>query len=366
MGFKCGIIGLPNVGKSTLFNALTETMKAEAANYPFATINPNIGRVAVPDKRLDKIGEIGKSEKIIPAYMDFVDIAGLVKGASKGEGLGNKFLAHIREVDAIAHVVRCFKDDNIAHVSSIINPINDIETVTTELQLADIEILQSKQASLEKKSKQGNREIKHQLSLIEQMLENLNQEYQFKKNQFNADDLEFFNSLNLISLKPILYICNVDEKSIIHGNSLSKLVQEKAKKNNYDSIIVSASIESQFVELENDSDRIQLLKELGINETTLKKVITSGYNLLDLINYFTCGPKESKAWTIKKNTLAPQAAGKIHSDFEKGFIRAETISYNDFIEFKGESACREAGKLRQEGKDYKVKDGDVINFLFNV
>ena len=366
MGFKCGIIGLPNVGKSTLFNALTEAMKAEAANYPFATINPNIGRVAVPDKRLDKIGEIGKSEKIIPAYMDFVDIAGLVKGASKGEGLGNKFLAHIREVDAIAHVVRCFKDDNIAHVSSIINPINDIETVTTELQLADIEILQSKQASLEKKSKQGNREIKHQLSLIEQMLENLNQEYQFKKNQFNADDLEFFNSLNLISLKPILYICNVDEKSIIHGNSLSKLVQEKAKKNNYDSIIVSASIESQFVELENDSDRIQLLKELGINETTLKKVITAGYSLLDLINYFTCVPKETKSWTIKKNTLAPQAAGKIHSDFKKGFIRAETISYNDFIEFKGESACREAGKLRQEGKDYKVKDGDVINFLFNV
>ena len=366
MGFKCGIIGLPNVGKSTLFNALTEAMKAEAANYPFATINPNIGRVAVPDKRLDKIGEIGKSEKIIPAYMDFVDIAGLVKGASKGEGLGNKFLAHIREVDAIAHVVRCFKDDNIAHVSSIINPINDIETVTTELQLADIEILQSKQASLEKKSKQGNREIKHQLSLIEQMLENLNQEYQFKKNQFNADDLEFFNSLNLISLKPILYICNVDEKSIIHGNSLSKLVQEKAKKNNYDSIIVSASIESQFVELENDSDRIQLLKELGINETTLNKVITAGYSLLDLINYFTCVPKETKSWTIKKNTLAPQAAGKIHSDFEKGFIRAETISYNDFIEFKGESACREAGKLRQEGKDYKVKDGDVINFLFNV
>ena len=366
MGFKCGIIGLPNVGKSTLFNALTEAMKAEAANYPFATINPNIGRVAVPDKRLDKIGEIGKSEKIIPAYMDFVDIAGLVKGASKGEGLGNKFLAHIREVDAIAHVVRCFKDDNIAHVSSIINPINDIETVTTELQLADIEILQSKQASLEKKSKQGNREIKHQLSLIEQMLENLNQEYQFKKNQFNADDLEFFNSLNLISLKPILYICNVDEKSIIHGNSLSKLVQEKAKKNNYDSIIVSASIESQFVELENDSDRIQLLKELGINETTLNKVITAGYSLLDLINYFTCVPKETKSWTILKNTLAPQAAGKIHSDFEKGFIRAETISYNDFIEFKGESACREAGKLRQEGKDYKVKDGDVINFLFNV
>ena len=366
MGFKCGIIGLPNVGKSTLFNALTGSMNAEAANYPFATINPNIGRVAVPDERVNKIGEIIKSEKIIPAYMDFVDIAGLVKGASKGEGLGNKFLAHIREVDAIAHVVRCFKDDNIIHVSSNINPINDIETIKNELQLADIEILQSKQASLEKKSKQGNKNIKHNLFLVEQIIENLSLEYLFKKNQFNVDELEFINSLNLISLKPILYICNVDEKSIIHGNNLSKLVQEKAKKNNHICVIVSASIESQFVKLKDDSDRILLLKELGINDTTLKKVITAGYELLDLINYFTCKPKETKSWTIKKNTLAPQAAGKIHSDFEKGFIRAETISYNDFIKFKGESACKEAGKLRQEGKDYKVKDGDVINFLFNV
>ena len=365
MGFKCGIIGLPNVGKSTLFNALTESMNAEAANYPFATINPNIGRVAVPDKRLDKIGEIGKSEKIIPAYMDFVDIAGLVKGASNGEGLGNKFLAHIREVDAIAHVVRCFKDDNITHVSSTINPINDIETVTTELQLADIEILQSKQASLEKKSKQGNRDIKHNLFLIEQMLKNLSLEYQFEKNQFKADDLAFLNSLNLISLKPFLYICNVDEKSIIHGNSLSKLVQEKAKKNNHDSVIISALIESQFIELENDNDRIELLKELGINDTTLKKVIIAGYNLLDLINFFTCVPKETRSWTIKKNTLAPQAAGKIHSDFEKGFIRAETLSYEDFVFYKGYPEAKNYGKLRLEGKDYIVQDGDVLLFRFN-
>ena len=366
MGFKCGIIGLPNVGKSTLFNALTESKNAEAANYPFATIKPNIGRVAIPDERLDKIAGIGKSKKIIPAYMDFVDIAGLVKGASKGEGLGNKFLANIREVDAIAHVVRCFKNDNITHVSSILDPINDIETNTTELQLADIEILQNKKIALEKKSNQENKERKHQLSIIKLILESLSHEYKFKKNQFNAGDLEFLNSLNLISLKPILYICNVDEKSVTHGNNLSKLVQEKAKKTNHNSVIVSALTESQFAELKNDSDRIHLLKEIGIDDTTLKKVITAGYNLLDLINYFTCGPKETKSWTIKKNTLAPQAAGKIHSDFEKGFIRAETISYNDFIKFNGESACREAGKLRQEGKNYKVKDGDVINFLFNV
>ena len=242
----------------------------------------------------------------------------------------------------------------------------NIETIATELQLADIEILQNKQASLKKKSKQDNKEIRNHLSLIEQMLENLSQEYQFNKNQFNTNDLKFLNSLNLISLKPFFYICNVDEKSIIQGNSLSKLVQEKAIKNNHDSVIVSALIESQFAELENDDDRIELLKELEITDTTLKKVITAGYNLLDLINFFTCIPKETKSWTIKKNTLAPQAAGKIHSDFENGFIRAETISYNDFIKLNGESACREAGKLRQEGKDYKVKDGDVINFLFNV
>jgi len=365
MGFKCGIIGLPNVGKSTLFNALTESNKAEAANYPFATIEPNVGRVAVPDERLEILGKIGKSEKIIASYMDFVDIAGLVKGASKGEGLGNKFLGHIREVDAIAHVVRCFNDENITHVSNIIDPLNDIETINTEILLADIETLESKKNSLEKKSKQGDKEILNQISIIEKIINNLSV-FNSLENEFLEEDNEFIKTLNLITIKPMLYICNVDEESAQNGNKLSKKVSEYANKNKHNSVVVSASIESQIAELENNEEKLEMIKEMGFSETTLTKVIKSGYNLLDLINYFTCGPKETRSWTINKNTFAPQAAGKIHTDFEKGFIRAETIAYNDFIEFNGESGCREAGKLRQEGKDYIVKDGDVMHFLFNV
>ena len=366
MGFKCGIIGLPNVGKSTLFNALTESSKAEAANYPFATIEPNVGRVAVPDQRLEVLGKIGKSEKIIPSYMDFVDIAGLVQGASKGEGLGNKFLGHIREVDAIAHVVRCFKDDNITHVSNNINPLSDIETINTELQLSDIETLEVKKNSLEKKSKQGDKIIKNQISIIEKLLANLSDLNVLQNNQYSEEDNQFINTLNLITIKPMLYICNVDENSVQKGNELSKKVDEYAIKYNHNSVIISASIESQIAELENKEEKIEMIKEMGLNDTTLTKVIKSGYDLLDLINYFTCGPKETRSWTINKNTLAPQAAGKIHTDFEKGFIRAETIAYQDFIEFNGEAGSREAGKLRQEGKDYIVKDGDVMHFLFNV
>jgi hypothetical protein len=366
MGFKCGIIGLPNVGKSTLFNALTESNKAEAANYPFATIEPNVGRVAVPDQRLEVLGKIGKSEKIIPSYMDFVDIAGLVQGASKGEGLGNKFLGHIREVDAIAHVVRCFKDDNITHVSNNINPLSDIETINTELQLSDIETLEIKKNSLEKKSKQGDKIIKNQISIIEKLLANLSDLNVLQNNQYSEEDNQFINTLNLITIKPMLYICNVDENSVQKGNELSKKVDEYAIKYNHNSVIISASIESQIAELENKEEKIEMIKEMGLNDTTLTKVIKSGYDLLDLINYFTCGPKETRSWTINKNTLAPQAAGKIHTDFEKGFIRAETIAYQDFIEFNGEAGSREAGKLRQEGKDYIVKDGDVMHFLFNV
>ena len=366
MGFKCGIIGLPNVGKSTLFNALTESNKAEAANYPFATIEPNVGRVAVPDERLDILGTIGKSEKIIPSYMDFVDIAGLVKGASQGEGLGNKFLGHIREVDAIAHVVRCFKDENITHVSDSIDPLNDIETINTELQLADIETLETKKSSLEKKSKQGDKEILHQIKIIENIIENLNDLSFLQNNEFTQEDNEFIKTLNIIAIKPMLYICNVDEDSVQNGNEMSQKVSDYANEKNHNAVVVSASIESQIAELENNDEKLEMIKEMGLSETTLSKVIKSGYNLLNLINYFTCGPKETRSWTIDKNTLAPQAAGKIHTDFEKGFIRAETIAYEDFVKFNGESGSRDAGKLRQEGKDYTVENGDVMHFLFNV
>jgi len=298
--------------------------------------------------------------------MDFVDIAGLVKGASQGEGLGNKFLEHIREVDAIAHVVRCFNDENITHVSNTINPLNDIETINTELQLADIETLETKKNSLEKKSKQGDKEILNQISIIEKIIENLNDLSSLQKNDFTEEENEFVKSLNIIAIKPMLYICNVDEDSVQNGNEMSKKVSDYANTKNHNAVIVSASIESQIAELENNEEKLEMIKEMGLSETTLSKVIKSGYNLLNLINYFTCGPKETRSWTIEKNTLAPQAAGKIHTDFEKGFIRAETIGYNDFVEFNGESGSRDAGKLRQEGKDYTVKNGDVMHFLFNV
>ena len=366
MGFKCGIVGLPNVGKSTLFNALTQSNKAEAANYPFATIEPNIGRVAVPDDRLDKLAIIGKSEKIIPSFMDFVDIAGLVKGASQGEGLGNKFLGHVREVDAITHVVRCFEDTNITHVSSKIDPLDDIETINLELQLADLESLNNKKTSLEKKLKANDKEAKHQFDIINKILQMLDANSILKIDEFNSNEIDFVNSLNLISLKPTMYICNVDEESIHTGNELSKKVIEFAKKNNHSVVLISASIEAQIAELDNEEEKLEFLKELNLDQTTLNKVIKSGYELLDLINYFTCGPKETRSWTIKKETLAPQAAGKIHTDFEKGFIRAETVSYDDYIENNGDAGSRDSGKLRQEGKDYIVKDGDVMNFLFNV
>ncbi len=366
MGFKCGIVGLPNVGKSTLFNALTQSNKAEAANYPFATIEPNVGRVAVPDERLQILASIGNSEKIIPSFIDFVDIAGLVKGASKGEGLGNKFLSHVREVDAIAHVVRCFEDTNITHVSSKIDPIDDIDTINLELQLADLESLNNKKINIEKKLKANDKEAKIQFNIIEKLLEFIENGKLVNINEFRDIEVEFINSLNLITLKPTMFVCNVDEKSIHKGNNLSNKVMEISKKNKHSVVLVSASIEAQIAELENADEKKEFLKELNLDQTTLNKVIKSGYNLLNLINYFTCGPKETRSWTIQKNTIAPKAAGKIHTDFEKGFIRAETVSYNDYVENKGDAGSREAGKLRQEGKDYIVKDGDVMNFLFNV
>ena len=366
MGFKCGIIGLPNVGKSTIFNALTESNKAEAANYPFATIEPNVGRVAVPDERINILSHISKSKKTIPTFIDFVDIAGLVKGASKGEGLGNKFLSHIREVDAIAHVVRCFENNNISHVSPLIDPKNDIETIATELILADLEVLQNKIISLDKKAKSGDKNIKKQLIVLKTLIEILNENKKININEFNEEDAFFIRSLNLISNKPLLYICNVDENSISNGNKFSKCVEEIAINEKNKIVIVSAVIESQISEFESKEEKLLILEDLGLKETTLNKVIKAGYNLLNLITFFTSGPKETRAWTVIKNTKASKAAGKIHSDFEKGFIRAETISYNDFIELKGESACRELGKLRQEGKDYIVKDGEIFHFLFKV
>ena len=366
MGFKCGIVGLPNVGKSTLFNALTESNKAETANYPFATIEPNIARVPVPDKRLKKLSEISASKKTMHTYMDFVDIAGLVKGASNGEGLGNKFLAHIREMDAIAHVVRCFEDSNITHVSTTINPIEDIETIETELKLADIETLQNKFNNLQIKAKSGNKEIKIQLSLVSDLLERLNNYQSLNFKDWSKEQLQLINDLNLITNKPMLYVCNIDEKSVLNGNNFSHLVQEKSKNRGNQLVLVSAAIESQIAQFDSEKDKLELLNELQLKETTLKKVINSGYNLLNLITFFSSKPKETRAWTVTKNTKASKAAGKIHSDFEKGFIRAETISYDDFVHFKGEVGCREAGKLRQEGKDYIVQDGDIFNFLFNV
>ncbi len=366
MGFKCGIIGLPNVGKSTLFNALTESNKAEVANYPFATIEPNIGKVAIPDERLKILSKICRSKKTIPSYIDFVDIAGLVKGASVGEGLGNKFLAHIREVDAIIHVVRCFENENITHLSSSINPIDDIETVVTELKLADLEILENRLNNLKKKVNNDDKQLIKQLEIIAIIIERINNNKTISLTKWSTEQCKYIYSLNLITTKPMLYVCNVDESSIAKGNTFSEKVHKRAIKENNQSIIVSAEIESQIAELKNEKDKIELLKDLNLNETTLKKVIYAGYNLLNLITFFTCRPKETQAWTITINSTAPEAANKIHTDFKKGFIRAETIAYDDFVNLNGEVGCREAGKLRQEGKNYLVKDGDVFNFLFNV
>ena len=366
MGFKCGIVGLPNIGKSTLFNALTESNKAEAANYPFATINPNIGRVPVVDERLKKLSEINSSIKSIPAYMDFIDIAGLVKGASKGEGLGNKFLSHIREVDAIAHVVRCFKNENISHVSSLINPIKDIDIVDTELRLADLQTLQKKYFILEKKIKGGDKDIKIQLNLIVSLIDRINNNQPLILTEWSSIQLNIINNLNLITAKPVLYVCNVDENSILRGNDFTREVEKKSKKQNIKVIIISAAIESQIAQLDKKNEKIELLNDLKLKETSLIRFIKYGYNLLNLITFFTSGPKETRAWTVKKNTKAPDAANNIHTDFKKGFIRAETISYHDYINYGSEVLCKEKGKMRQEGKEYIVRDGDIINFLFNV
>jgi len=363
MGFKCGIVGMPNVGKSTLFNALTQTAAAQAANYPFCTIEPNLGEVAVPDPRLDALAKIANSAEIIPTRLTFVDIAGLVRGASKGEGLGNQFLAHIREVDAIAHVVRCFEDSDITHVEGKIDPIADTATVETELMLADLESLEKRIDPLQKKAKGGDKESIIALDLMKRAIALLAAGKPARLVSRKDEEEHAFRMLGLITAKPVLYVCNVDEASAATGNVFSKKIEEKAKAEGALSVVISAKIESEIAMLPI-GDREEYLKAVGLSEPGLDRLIRTGYELLHLITFFTAGPKEARAWTIERGTRAPQAAGVIHSDFEKGFIRAETIAYSDYVALKGEVGAREAGKLRLEGKDYVVADGDVLHFRF--
>ena len=365
MGFKCGIVGLPNVGKSTLFNALTETSSAEAANYPFCTIEPNSGIVSVPDKRLNLLSNLAKSQKTIPAQMQFVDIAGLVSGASKGEGLGNKFLAHIREVDAIIHVVRCFENTDITHVDNSINPLRDTETIDTELMLADLESLERQTQNLSKKAKSNDIDAKNDIALMKKLSEFLSDGIPLRLAVLSDEEMTRIKTFNLLTSKPVLYACNVNEDDASNGNNFTKNIFDKAKTEKCDAIIISGSIESEIAMLE-ETEKKEFLKDLNLKESGLNRLIRTGFSLLDLITFFTVGPKETRAWTIKNNSSAPEAAGIIHTDFQKGFIRAETISYDDYINFKSEQAAKDAGRMRVEGSDYIVKDGDVFHFRFNV
>jgi GTP-binding protein YchF len=363
MGFKCGIVGLPNVGKSTLFNALTETAAAQAANYPFCTIEPNVGEVAVPDERLETLAALAKSAQIVPTRLTFVDIAGLVRGASKGEGLGNQFLGNIREVDAIAHVVRCFEDTDVTHVENRIDPIADIETVETELMLADLESLEKRVDGLNKKAKGGDKEAKESLDLITRALALLRDGKPARFTERKPEEEKAFHMLGLLTSLPVLYVCNVEEASAASGNAFSQKVEARAKEEGAGSIVISAKIESEIAVLARD-ERNDYLAAVGLDEAGLDRLIGAGYALLNLVTYFTAGPKESRAWTITRGTKAPQAAGVIHSDFEQGFIRAETIAYDDYVACGGEVGAREAGKMRLEGKDYVVQDGDIMHFRF--
>ncbi len=364
MGFKCGIVGLPNVGKSTLFNALTQTAAAQAANYPFCTIEPNVGDVAVPDPRLEKLAGIAKSAEIIPTRITFVDIAGLVRGASKGEGLGNQFLANIREVDAIVHVLRCFEDDDITHVEGKIDPVSDAETVETELMIADLESLEKRVVPIEKKAKSGEKESKEQFALMMKALVLLREGKPARLADLTPEEREPFRQLGLLTQKPVLYVCNVDEGAAATGNKFSKAVEEMAKRQGAGSVVISARIEEEVAQLPA-SEREEFLASLSLEEPGLNRLIRAGYELLGLITFFTAGPKESRAWTVTKGSRAPQGAGVIHTDFEHGFIRAETIAYNDYVTNNGEAGARDAGKFRLEGKDYVVQDGDVMHFRFN-
>jgi GTP-binding protein YchF len=366
MGFRCGIVGLPNVGKSTLFNALTETAAAQAANYPFCTIEPNVGRVAVPDPRLQEIARVAKSANIIETQLEFVDIAGLVRGASTGEGLGNQFLGNIREVDAIVHVLRCFEEGDVTHVEGRVDPIADAETVETELMLADLESLEKRVPNLVKKAQQGDKEAKTQASVLGQALDLLRASRPARLTEPKDEDERLaLERAQLLTAKPVLYVCNVDEGDAASGNAHSARVFEKAAAEGAKAVVISAAIEAEIATMPAE-ERAEFLRDLGLEETGLSQIIRAGYALLDLITFFTAGPKEARAWTVEKGSKAPQAAGAIHTDFERGFIRAETIAYDDYIACGGESGARDAGKLRSEGKEYVTKDGDVMLFRFNV
>jgi len=363
MGFKCGIVGLPNVGKSTLFNALTQTAAAQAANYPFCTIEPNVGEVAVPDPRLEALAKIANSKEIVPTRLTFVDIAGLVRGASRGEGLGNQFLANIRECDAIAHVVRCFEDSEVTHVEGRIDPISDIATIETELMLADLESLERRMPAMEKRAKGGDREAREAVGIALASLEALREGRPARAADVGRGEGRLFRSLGLLSSKPVLYVCNVDEAAADAGNAYSQTVAAQAEKEGAAAVVVSAKIEAEIAVLPQ-AEQKEYLAAVGLSEPGLNRVIRAGYDLLRLITFFTAGPKEARAWTVEKGAKAPEAAGVIHSDFERGFIRAETIAYEDYVALGGEAGAREAGKFRLEGKDYVVADGDVMHFRF--
>jgi GTP-binding protein YchF len=366
MGFKCGIVGLPNVGKSTLFNALTKTAAAAAENYPFCTIEPNVGQVPVPDPRLGRIADIVQPKSVVPTLLAFVDIAGLVRGASKGEGLGNQFLGNIREVDAILHVLRCFQDDNVTHVDGRIDPVGDAETVNTELMLADLESLEKRTQGAVKRQRGGGREATAQLALMERIMEALREGRPAREVEKSAEEEKPFRQLQLLTGKPVLYICNVDEAAAGTGNEFSRAAEGMAAAEGAGVVVISASIEAELAQLDDGEDKGAFLEDLGLAEAGLDKVIRAGYDLLGLLTFFTAGPQEARAWTVPRGTLAPSAAGVIHGDFERGFIRAETIAYDDFLSCNGEQGAKDAGRMRAEGRDYLVKDADVLLFRFNV